>query len=291
MNVQKNQVRIAHQVIFASDIFLIVVLFTYWVFVFFRYDKEKEISVSNEQLEYLNTSYGIEVLDYFWNRKTRIEALLLSLLHLTSRGFISYDAKKSQFSLKRKKGLTESEEYLCELLFEKIGNKKTIQESELFSFLKEIYTSKKEEKNYQNWLSLVSVEYNRQKFYEQNGLPTVSAVFFLLLSVFVLMASLYFKVDFILSLFLVCSSLLFLIYTFLIHKKTKRGAEELARWLTFSTHLEDLMVSTEEENKINEYVIYSMVFDQTEQLKPFLKEDSIGKQYIEIYERFLNNRK
>ena len=105
------------------------------------------------------------------------------------------------------------------------------------------------------------------------------------------MASLYFKVDFILSLFLVCSSLLFLIYTFLIHKKTKRGAEELARWLTFSTHLEDLMVSTEEENKINEYVIYSMVFDQTEQLKPFLKEDSIGKQYIEIYERFLNNRK
>ena len=287
MDIQKKQVRIAHRVIFASDILLIAVLVIYWIFVYFRYDREKEIPPSDKKLKDLNISYGIEVLDYFWNRKSRIQAFLFSLLHLTERGCVSYDVKKSQFSLKSKKGLTESEEYLCELLFEKIGNKKTIQESELFSFLKQIHTSKKEEKNYQNWLSLVSVEYNHQKFYEQNGLPTVSAVFFLLLSVFVFMASLYFKVDFILSLFLVCSSFLFLIYTFLIHKKTKRGAEEYSRWLAFSTNIEDTIMSTEEENIINKYVLYSMVFDQNEKVKTLLKEDSLGKQYIEIYERFL----
>ena len=291
VNVQKKQVRIAHRVIFTSDILLVVVLFVYWIFVFFRYDKEKEIFLSDNDIEDLKPSYGIEVLDYFWNRKTRIQSVLLSLLHLTTRGYVSYDIKKGQFSLKKTKGMTESEEYLCEFLFEKIGNKKNLKESELFAFLKQIHTSKKEEKNYQNWLSLVSVEYNHQKFYEHNGLPTVSAVFFLLLSVFVFMASLYFKVDFILSLFLVCSSFLFMIYTFLIHKKTKKGAEEYAKWLYFDEHLEDSLMSLEEGNKRNEYVIYSMVFEQPERVKALLKEESLGKQYIEIYERFLKDIK
>ena len=283
MNIQKKQTKIAHKVIFTSDVLLIIVLFFYWIFVFIKYDKEKELLMPNQLPAHIESSYGIEVLDLFWNKKERVKSFLISTLHLVLKENIEYDRNKHLFTLKSKKNLTESQEYLIEMLF---NQKKTMKESDFFVFLKTIHTPKYEDKKYQNWKYYVHVEYNKQKFYEQNGLPTISAVFFLLLSVFVLMASIYFKVDFILSLFLVCSCLLFLIYTFLISKKTKKGREEYAKWSFVEETMQRNPELIQKNPELEEYAIYSLVFDQQNNIIPLLNKDSLSFQCLEIYKHY-----
>ncbi|MBR1817828.1 MAG: DUF2207 domain-containing protein [Bacilli bacterium] len=283
MNIQKKQTKIAHKVIFTSDVLLIIVLFFYWIFVFIKYDKEKELLIPKQLPAHIESSYGIEVLDLFWNKKERVESFLISTLHLVLKENIEYDRNKHLFTLKSKKNLTESQEYLIEMLFDQ---KKTMKESDFFVFLKMIHTPKYEDKKYQNWKYYVHVEYNKQKFYEQNGLPTISAVFFLLLSVFVLMASIYFKVDFILSLFLVCSCLLFLIYTFLISKKTKKGREEYAKWSLVEETMQRNPELMQKNPELEEYAIYSLVFEQQNNIIPLLNNDSLAFQCLEIYKHY-----
>ncbi|MBR1679773.1 MAG: DUF2207 domain-containing protein [Bacilli bacterium] len=283
MKIQKKQTKIAHKVIFTSDVLLIIVLFFYWIFVFIKYDKEKELLMPNQLPAHIESSYGIEVLDLFWNKKERVESFLISTLHLVLKENIEYDRNKHLFTLKSKKNLTESQEYLIEMLF---NQKKTMKESDFFVFLKMIHTPKYEDKKYQNWKYYVHVEYNKQKFYEQNGLPTISAVFVLLLSVFVLMASIYFKVDFILSLFLVCSCLLFLIYTFLISKKTKKGREEYAKWSFVEETMQRNPELIQKNPELEEYAIYSLVFNQQNNIIPLLNKDSLAFQCLEIYKHY-----
>ena len=82
MNIQKKQTKIAHKVIFTSDVLLIIVLFFYWIFVFIKYDKEKELIMPKQLPSHVESSYGIEVLDLFWNKKERVESFLISTLHL-----------------------------------------------------------------------------------------------------------------------------------------------------------------------------------------------------------------
>src|SRR5699024_10304303 len=95
------------------------------------------------------------------------------------------------------------------------------------------------EASYNNWLRCVKKDAERQNFFEKNGLPIISAIFFLLIALFIILATLYFNVDTWMSLVVMSISIVFLIYSFLIKKRTKKGQEDYVRWLAFKHFLED----------------------------------------------------
>ncbi len=266
VSVQKKQKIMAHKVIVMVDALFISFLLVYFIFVFFKYDREFEVKNISKYSKKINHAYGIEVLDAFWHKRIRPQAFMESLFSLILAGKIEYNNKS--FRLLSRDALSSCEEVLVDIVFDRLGKKEIIKEDMLVDFFKNLTTNKTYYIYYMDWQSSVQRELDRQSFYEKNGLPIISSVFLLLMSVFVLFASVYFKVDFIFSFFNVCASVLFMIYTFMISKKSKKGALEYAKWNALKNFLADFRIEAKKKDYLifKEYLIYSMVFDLQEEL-------------------------
>ena len=95
-------------------------------------------------------------------------------------------------------------------------------------------------------------------------MPIISAIFFLLIALFIILATIYFNVDTWMSLVVMAISIVFLIYTFLIKKRTKKGQEDYVRWKAFKHFLEDFgRFDIKELPEIalwERYLVYATVF-------------------------------
>ena len=274
IDVQKRQTYFAKKAIFMVDVVFLSCLILYACFVMIKYDKEYDISYNEEYIRDIEFTYGTYVVDAFWHKKIRKQAFLESLFSLILRRNIVLSKKSLQLELKSREDISISEEVLIDILFEKLGANRKVKEEVVLNFLQQISSNKSYENYYQRWVSSVQAEVDKEHFYEKNGLPIVSSVFFVLLSLFVLMSSMYFKVEFLFSLFNASLSFLFMIYTFYISKKTKYGALEFAKISALKKKIQDFN-HKEDLKKLEQYFVYSMVFDLQDQFYKLGKDSYI----------------
>ena len=270
-NEQRRQARFVRQVIEIICYIYIVLLIIWWIYVYIRFDKEYKSNFKEEYYREFIEDYNVEVVDYLMNNTITPNAMSASILNLIYKKNIKVEEipskkkkKEYEFTLINRENVNDTEDVLLDFLFDNVGKEGKFTTKELENYAKSPKTMNTFEASYNNWLRCVKKDAERQNFFEKNGLPIISAIFFLLIALFIILATLYFNVDTWMSLVVMSISIVFLIYSFLIKKRTKKGQEDYVRWLAFKHFLEDFgRFDIKELPEIalwERYLVYATVF-------------------------------
>ncbi len=267
---KKNR-KITDIIVLISETYLSF-LFLWWIYVYFRFDREyKKPHIELGKTKIIQ-DYSIEVVDAFLNNEVTYKAFLCSFLNLIYKKNIRlsfWHRRKDnyEFILDHREGTTHTEDVLLDLLFEKIGKKNKFTLNEFKRFVEE--KPNMFQKNYWTWQNCVEKDLLREKFYEQNGQPIISSIFLLLFSFFLLFANIYFGTNLVfpwIVFFFACS---FFFYSMFIKKRSKKGNHDYYSWLLFQEFLDKIDNEEIEEENLDLYLLYSILFHKENKL--FLK--------------------
>lgn len=253
-------------------IIYIVVVLLWWIYVYIRYDREYKSTFNAKYNREFIEEYNVEVVDYLMNQTITPNAMSASILNLIYKKNIEVHEipskkkkeKNYEFVLKNRDKTTDTEDVLLDFLFETVGKENKFTTEKLKYYAAGTKTYSNFQKSYTNWQNCVRKEGEKQNFFEKNGLPIVSSIFLLLAAIFIVFYVSYLKIDTFLVLITMALSIVFLIYSLMIRKRTKKGNEDYVRWKAFKNFLEDFgRFDIKELPEIalwEKYLVYATVF-------------------------------
>lgn len=271
-NQKREQARSIRFIVELISGFFIVLLIAWWIYVYIRFDREYKSTFVQEYNREFIDDYNVEVVDYLMNNTITQNAMSASILNLIYKKNIKVEelpekkkkTKNYEFTLLNRDSINDTEDVLLDFLFERVGkdNKFTTEELQKYASNTKTYTVF--EASYNNWLRCVRKDGERQNFYEKNGLPIISSIFILLIAVFIMFVTSYFNVDTWLSIVVLLLSIIFLVYSLLIKKRTKKGNDDYVRWKAFKKFLNDFgnfnLKELPEIALWEKYLVYATIF-------------------------------
>ncbi len=253
-----------------STIFF-VTLIIWWIYVYFKYDREYKSDFTNKYNREFILDYNVEVVDYLMKGTITPNAMAASILNLIYKKNIKVeetgqDKKKKDytFTLVNRDNVNDTEDVLLDFLFETVGSNNQFTSVELDKYAKGSRTYNTFQSKYNNWLNCVRKDGEQCNFYEKNGKPIIVGIFVLLIGILISFAVIYYHVNFILSYLVFPLSLVYLIYSLMLKRRTKKGNEDYVRWKAFKRFLEDFgSFETKELPAISlweRYLVYATVF-------------------------------
>ena len=257
----------------------IIIILIWWIYVYFRYDREYKSSFNVKYNREFIENYNVEVVDYLMNQTITPNAMSASILNLIYKKNIQVNelptekkkTKNYEFVLVNRDQTTDTEDVLLDFLFETVGKENKFTTEELKKYAAGSNTYMNFQKSFSNWQNCVRKDGEKQNFFEKNGLPIVSSIFLLLIAFFIIFFISYLKVDTFLALIVMALSIVFLIYSLLIRKRTKKGNEDYVRWKAFKNFLEDFgrfdIKELPEVALWEKYLVYATVFGLADQVE------------------------
>ncbi len=269
-NKQREFIRTVRKITKGMTYIYYVILIILWFYVYFKFDREYKSEFNSKYYREFTGSYSVEVIDYLMNKNITPNAMSASIMNLIYKKNIevteipSEKKKKYKFILKNNDKVTDTEQILLDFLFEKVGKENTFTTNDLEKYAKSSRTCESFSKNYNEWKNCVIKDAEREKFYETNGIPIVTGILVLLISILIFLVVMYYHIDLISSYFLLPVGILFLFYTILIKKRTKKGNEDYLRWKAFKNFLNDFgnfkIKELPEIALWEKYLIYATIF-------------------------------
>ena len=238
-------------------ILLLSITFIYFLLKF----RDKKIVSSNTFLP----SKNIECTEYLINKSITKASLIVSLINLIFKGniVVNFNKKDISFNLDNSKNTTISEEMLLSFLIEHIGKNNTFTLQNLTDYINDLHTKASFNAFFLSWQRCVTNESINENFYEKTGLPIITAIFYLLITIFIMLASFYFAIETWSVWLLLVESILLLIYTLKIKKRTPYALEEYTFLINLKKKMkvsEELNYSKEETEKV---LLYACLFKNT----------------------------
>ena len=222
-----------------------------WLCITIDYQKRNKISSVKKIKPEINES--LETIEFLLYHKITINTFISSILNLINKKNILVKEEKGElvFTLLNKKGLTDTEELLINILFINAKNNKTTL-NDLNN-----YASKKETENRfikitNSWFRQVTKKALRKKYFENNGLPIIWAIFSILIEIFILLATFYFNASPIFAFANLILSIILLIFSLNIKKRTVESNNEYVKWLGYKNYLEELNFLENENLSVND---------------------------------------
>lgn len=210
----------------------LVILFSFWGLFLLKFCRQKK---TNEKKEGL--SYPIAILSNFYFDGNHKNVFCLSVLELLEKGKITYN--RDTLILKNRENLNYTEEMILDFLFEKVGKNNKLSLKEWHKYLTNNETAYRFKKIYNSWCLCVTKETEKCGFYEKNGLEIITSIFSLLIILFVLFASLYFKVSLVLPWISFLLTICFVFYAFTVRHKTMEGKRVMKEIQKIRNNLEN----------------------------------------------------
>ncbi len=277
-NVQREKARKKVFFIKLSSILWLIVMLSYLIYVYIKYDKEYKYNLNREYYRELPATYSPATLEYLLKKNVSTLSFSTILLDLIRRKNVSFEIKEPEkkkkdyvLTLVNEENISENEKILLNLLFGIIGNNKQVS-------MKQIKNYAKNEKSAQTFLSCFNIWKSRAKeealkeeFYEKhNKVKVVGILLALLVGIICYMdinAELFYIVtllDFLLAIFA-------LIYFLAFSKKTKKGIEHYTKWKAFKKFLKDFGRFQEKElpevKLWGQYLIYAHILGCAKELE------------------------
>lgn len=277
-NQKRKQMKRLYYGFLSLSLFYLVALIIAWIYVYFKYDKEYKSEFTGEYNRDFIEGYNVEVVDYLMNKNITPNAMSASIMNLIYKKVIHVEEiptekkkKEYKFVLAENQGsINETEQYLIDFLFKKVGKDGTFTTKELKNYAKGTKTCEKFSNSYTTWKNKVVKDGKQQHFFEKNGVSQGISVLFLLFSVVLCIVTGTFNVELVLPFINVFLSVIFLIYTCLFFKRTKKGNEDYTKWKAFKKFLNDFgSFDTKELPEIalwERYMVYATVFGLAEKV-------------------------
>jgi len=254
-----------------SSVLYLVFLILWWIYVYFKYDKEYKALFDMEYNREFIDDYNVEVVEYLMKQKIGENAFSASILNLVYKKNIKFEElvtdkkkKEYQFTLLNKDHLNETEINLVNFLFDRVGKEGVFTTKDLKDYASSTKTYTAFQSSYNKWIDSARKDAKKEQFFETVGVPFLSSFLFLIVGIFILSYSASHETGLILPFLCGGLSVIFLFYCAFMKKRTKKGAEHYARWNAFKKFLEDF--GTFDVKELPEivlwerYLVYATVF-------------------------------
>ena len=307
-NKKRQRIKITYYTTLVLSCSYTIILILTWIYVYLKYDKEYKSTFHNEYNREFIDDYNVEVVDYLFNKSITPNAMSASITNLIYKKVITAseipDTKKEKeytFTLNENNtNYNETEKYLIDFLFQKVGENNTFTTIELKDYAKGTKTCEKFSNSYTTWKNKVVADAKNQNFFENKGKAIGLSFGFLIVAIVLLSMSftiLNILDDMLfLQFFNIFLSSNFLIYTFSFSKRTKKGNDDYAKWKAFKKFLNDFgTFNIKELPEIilwERYLVYATVFGiakkVSESMNVRIKELETDGVYVDYYPTFTN---
>lgn len=275
-NKQREWIRLVVKATKGVTITFYLALIAIWIWVYCKFDKEYKSDFNSKYYREFTGDYNVEVIDYLMNKSISPNAMSASIMNLIYKKNIKVEEiatennkkKKYQFILENNEGVSNTEQVLLDFLFEKVGKDNKFTTTDLEKYAKSSRTCSAFSKSYSEWKNCVTKDAEREKFYENNGIPIVIGILSLLIAVLIFLVVMYYQVDYVPCYFILPLGIIFMFYTIMIKKRTRKGNEDYLRWKAFKNFLTDFgNFKIKELPEIilwEKYLVYATVFGLAE---------------------------
>lgn len=269
-NEQREKARKKVFFIKLSSILWLIVMLSYLIYVYIKYDKEYKYNLNSEYYRELPATYSPATLEYLLKKNVSTLSFSTILLDLIRRKNVSFEIKETEkktkdyvLTLVNEENISENEKILLNLLFEIIGKNKKVSMNQIKNYAKNESSAQTFLSCFNIWKERAKEEAIEEKFYEKhNKVRVVGILLALLVGIICYMdinAELFYIVtllDFLLAIFA-------LIYFLAFSKKTKKGIEHYTKWKAFKKFLKDFGRFQEKElpevKLWGQYLIYAHI--------------------------------
>ncbi len=271
------------------------------IYVYFKYDKEYKSTFTNKYNREFIDDYNVEVIDYLMNKNITPNALSASIMNLVYKKNIRLEEissdkkhKNYQFTLLNQDNLNDTEKYLVDFLFNRVGKENTFTTEDLKKYASSPKTYDKFHSNYTTWKNKVINDGKKQQFFEKKSKPISLGTIFLVSAFLLLLIDKIF--DFrIVSFGILFWAIIFFGYTVSFSKRTKKGNEDYVRWKAFKNFLQDFgNFKIKELPEIilwERYLVYATIFGLAKQVSKnmnvLISEIPEGT-YVDYYPSFVD---
>ena len=279
-----------------------VILIIVWIYVYKKYDKERTPKFNLEYNREFIDDYNVEVIDYLMNSNITPNAMSASIMNLIYKKNIKAEKILEEkdgykFTLLNRDNLNETENYLVDFLFDRVGTNNEFTTSKLKKYAKSTQTCDRFMSSYTKWKNKVIEDGKNQNFFDK--LPgRVGYGFFMLLVAFLiyLFGVIVFHVEFFLIHTLIFAAIIFIVYIGTIKRKSEKGIEDYTKWKAFKKFLNDFgTFDTKELPEIilwERYLVYATIFGLADKVEKAMnvkiKELDVSNMYGNNY-IFINN--
>lgn len=273
-NQNRAQMKFLYFTFLSLSIIYLIGLVIAWIYVYLKYDKEYKSAFTNEYNREFIEGYNVEVVDYLMHKNITSNAMSASIMNLIYKKVIDVE-ESNRFIDKKKKeyefilngnydNINETEKYLIDFLFRKVGKENRFTTFDLKNYARGTHTCEKFSSSYTNWKNKVIQDGKQQNFFEKNGVSQAISILFLLFAILLSVLTSFCNVMLSLPFINTFLSVIFLIYTCLFFKRTKKGTDDYARWKAFKKFLNDF--GTFDAKELPEialwerYMVYATVF-------------------------------
>lgn len=300
-NKQREFIRFMRKGIITITHIYYIVIIGLWIWIYFKFDKEYKSDFHSKYYREFTGDYNVEVIDYLMNKSITPNAMSASIMNLIYKKNIEVEELKSDnskkkkyiFRLKTNDGASDTEQVLLDFLFERVGKENTFTTQDLEKYAKSPKTCEKFTKSYNEWKNCVIKDAEREKFYETNGIPIVIGILLLLVTILIFLVIMYYQVDYWPCFLLLPLGIVFLFYTILIKKRTRKGNEDYLRWKAFKNFLNDFgNFKVKELPEIilwEKYLVYATIFglaDKVEKSMNVKIKEYEDYQSMEMYSNY-----
>lgn len=271
INKQRELIRLISRFIKGLTNIYYFVIIGLWIWIYWKFDKEYKSNFDAQYYREFTGEYNVEVIDFLMNKTITPNAMSASIMNLILKKNIEVELLESsekkpkyRFNLNNNVGVSDTEQVLIDFLFERVGKENTFTTTDLEKYAKSTKTCEKFTKSYNEWKNCVIKDAERENFFESNGIPVVTGILQLLISILIFLVVMYYQIDYLPCFFLIPAGIIFLFYTIIIKKRTRKGNEDYLRWKAFKNFLNDFgNFKTKELPEIvlwEKYLVYACVF-------------------------------
>lgn len=287
-----NRKRIIARVFVGVAFLLAFIQLLMIAFIYFKYDKEYKSSFQGMYFRELPYDYSPAVMAVLWNfghvTPKEITATLMDLVRRKALQLKTENGKKKNQSYTFSKLETNSaelkkhEQFLINWLIDDIGNGKEINLDELHSYTKTVKNAESFKKKYDKWVAMVKAEADTFKFFDAStasgiALGIISGLIGIGFGVFTLIA----HENILGFLLLIFTSVILIIYSALVKRRSKVGIEHFSKWKAFRKYLTDFSMLKDAEIPAitlwEHYLVYAISLgvakEVIKQLKVVFRDD------------------
>ena len=269
-NALRKDIKSKMTVAVVGTIIFYIALVGSFVYIYFKYDRERKSLFKLKYNREFIDDYNVEVVDYLMHRTITENALSASIMNLVYKKNIKVEAipevkNEYRFTLISRNKLNDTENALVDFLFNNVAKgTASFTTTTLKKYASNTTTCQTFMNSYTNWKNMVIKDGEKEEFFEKKKKYIIIPFILLIFSIALLTYIAHYNIEFIPGILTILFAIIFMIYTVSFSKKTQKGAEHYARWQAFKRFLNDFgNFSVKDLPEIvlwERYLVYATVF-------------------------------
>ena len=285
INMIKNIIKVSFGLWFVG---LIIILYR----IYNKYDKEYKANFDGKYFRDFPATYGPEVVSYLMYKNINNNAFSASILELIRKKTLILQEisvkKKKLIGKKTEKDytltknldkaiepITDTEQLILNLIIDEIGNKQSVNLSEIKDYSKSYSNARSFMDSYNAWVNQATANAVSENFYEDTLKAKILGSLYSLIVPIVSLITIFVNLN--LGLFYLFNiiSIIAIIYFIKITKRTPKGNEDYAKWNGLKNFLLDFSNFDEKElpeiKLWEKYLVYATVFGIADKVQDAMK--------------------